>query len=226
MIKHHNFFKVHLPKKDYNGTAENELTEIIMEEAYLMSGGNWTKDYNPISPKSDKFEISLYPSIVYASNKLNHSESEKFQMFNDFLDASFVDFLEGFNPLYKCTSFIEYHLYYFKGKKSDFYKHIKYQIISIVKKRNDDKKKSFDYDNLELILNDWCKSKMEEKDKYKTEIKKADNVFVNNNSKIKSQSFGNENEQKETIWNKANIIIAIIVGIVTVIGVIWQMTNG
>src|SRR5690625_4083978 len=171
MIKHHDFFKVHLPKKDYKGKGENELTEIIMEEAYLMSNGNWTKGYNPVSPKKDKFEISLYPSIVYAANKLNYSKNEKFQMFNDFIDASFVDFLERFNPIYKCTSFIEYHLHYFKGEKSEFYKHIQYQIISIVKKRKEDKKKSFDYDYLELILTDWCDSMMDKNIKYSTEIK-------------------------------------------------------
>lgn len=225
MINHHNFFKVHLPKKNYKGKVDNELTEIFMEEAYLMSDGNWTKDYNPISPKADKFEISLYPSIVYAANKLNYSENEKFQMFNDFIDSSFVDFLERFNPAYKCTSFIEYHLFYFKGEKSEFYKHVKYQIISVVKKRKEVKKKVYDYDNLEMILNDWCDSKMNKKKEYSTEIKKANNVFVNNNSKIKSQSIGIENDQEETIWNKVNIVVAIVVGIITIIGVLWQIMN-
>jgi hypothetical protein len=157
MIKHHNFFKVHLPKKDYKGKDEYELTEIIMEEFHLFSDGKWTKDYELNNPKTDKFEISLYPSILYIANKLNYSENEKFQIINAFLDSSFVEFLERFNPLYKCTSFIEYHLCYFKGEKTEFYKHIKYQIISVVKKRKELKKKDFDYDNLEQILTDWVK---------------------------------------------------------------------
>lgn len=154
MIKHHNFFKVHLPKKDYKGEDENELTEILMEEAYLMSDGQLAKNYNPINPKTDKFEISLYPSILYAANKLNYSEKEKFDSVNGFIDNGFIDFLEGFNPLYKCTNFIEYHLYYFKGEKKEFYKHIKYQILSVIKKRKTTENKTFDYDNLEMILTD------------------------------------------------------------------------
>ena len=74
MIKHHNYFKVHLPKKEYKGESENELSEIFMEEAHLMSDGKWTKNYDPINPKTDKFEISLYPSILYAANKLNYCQ--------------------------------------------------------------------------------------------------------------------------------------------------------
>jgi len=224
MIKHHNFFKVHLPKKEYKGKDENELTEILMEEFFLFSEGKWTKDFEPKNPKTDKFEISLYPSIVYAGNKLNYSESEKFQMINDFLDSSFVDYLERFNPLYKCTSFIEYHLYYFKGDKTEFYKHIKYQILSVVKKRKESKKKDFDYENLEQILIDWVNEKMKVKEE-KNSILNAENVIINKKSKIKNQSIGSEKEPKESSWNKANVIIALIVGIATIIGIIWGIMN-
>ena len=224
MIKHHNFFKVHLPKKEYKGKDKNELTEILMEEFYLFSEGKWTKDYEPKSPKTDKFEISLYPSIVYAGNKLNYSENEKFKMINDFLDSSFVDYLERFNPLYKCTSFIEYHLYYFKGDKTEFYKHIKYQILSVVKKRKESKKKDFDYENLEQILIDWVNEKMKVKEEKKS-ILNAENVIINKKSKIKNQSIGSEKEPKESNWNKANVIIALIVGIATIIGIIWGIMN-
>lgn len=224
MIKHHNFFKVHLPKKDYKGKNENELTEILMEEFRLISDGKWIKDCETNNPKTDKFEISLYPSIPYAANKLNYSENEKFQMINDFLDSSFVDFLERFNPLFKCTSFIEYHLYYFKGEKTEFYKHIKYQIISVVKKRKELRKKDFDYDNLEQIITDWVNEKMKVKE-VKSSILYAENVIINKKSKIKNQSIGNGKEQKESNWNKANVIIAFVVGIITVIGIIWGIMN-
>ncbi|WGF93980.1 hypothetical protein [Aequorivita marisscotiae] len=224
MIKHHNFFKVHLPKKEYKGKDENELAEILMEEFYLFSEGKWTKDYEPKNPKTDKFEISLYPSIIYAGNKLNYSENEKFQMINDFLDSSFVDYLERFNPLYKCTSFIEYHLYYFKGNKTEFYKHIKYQILSVVKKRKESKKKDFDYESLEQILIDWVNEKMKVKEEKKS-ILNAENVIINKKSKIKNQSIGNEKEPKESNWNKANVIIALIVGIATIIGIVWGIMN-
>lgn len=224
MIKHHNFFKVHLPKKEYKGESENELTEILMEEAHLMSDGEWTKDYNPISPKTDKFEISLYPSILYAANKLNYSENEKFNSVNNFIDNAFVDFLERFSPLYKCTGFIEYHLYYYKGEKTEFYKHIKYQILSIVKKRKANESKNFDYDNLELILTDWFEKKIKVKDKT-SNVFNAENIVINKKSKIKKQSIGKEKEQKESIWNKTNVIITLVVGIVTIIGIIWQIMN-
>lgn len=223
MIKHHNFFKVHLPKKEYKGDGENELAEILMEEFYLFSEGKWTKDYKPKNPKTDKFEISLYPSILYAGNKINHTETEMFQMINDFLDSSFVDYLERFNPLYKCTTFIEYHLYHFQGDKSEFYKHIKYQILSVVKRRKESKKKDFDYESLEQILIDWVNEKMEVR-KEKS-ILNAENVIINRKSEIKNQSIRNEKEPHESNWNKVNVIIALIVGIATIIGIIWEIIN-
>ncbi|KUO64939.1 MAG: hypothetical protein APF83_01770 [Lutibacter sp. BRH_c52] len=224
MIKHHNFFKVHLPKKEYKGERENELTEIFMEEVYLMSDGEWTKDYVPISPKTDKFEISLYPSILYAANELNYSENEKFNSVNNFIDNAFVDFLERFSPLYKCTSFIEYHLHYYKGEKTEFYKHIKYQILSIIKKRKTSEKKNFDYDNLELILTDWFEKKMKIQVN-KSNVFNAENIIINKKNKIINQSLGKEKGQNESIWNKTNVIIALVVGIVTIFGIIWEILN-
>jgi len=224
MIKHHNYFKVHLPKKDYKGKDKGELTEILMEEFHLYSNGNWTKDYKSINPKEDKFEISLYPSIVYATNQLNYSENEKFQSINNFIDNSFVDFLERFNPLYKCTSFIEYHLYYYKGDANDFYKHIKYQILSIIKKRKkNDTKNDFDYENLELILNDWIKTKMEiEKDnKFETNIKNVKNVIVNNDSKGNSKISNKKNKPLKDKIEFYSIIIAV-VGILVSIIIGWK----
>ncbi|MDX8553760.1 hypothetical protein MK851_09015 [Tenacibaculum sp. 1B UA] len=224
MIKHHNYFKVHLPKKQYKGESEDELAEIIMEEAYLLSDGKWTKNYSPINPKTDRFEVSLYPSILYATNKLNYSEKEKFQMINNYLDHSFVDFLEKFDPLYKCTSFIEYHLHYFKGDKTEFYKHIKYQIITIIKKRKELKKKNLDYNNLELIISDWVNEKMKTKEE-KLNTLNAENVIINNKSKIKNQSIKTGKDPKESNWNKANVLIALVVGTVTIIGIIWGIIN-
>jgi len=194
-----------------------------MEEFYLFSEGKWTKDYKPKNPKTDKFEISLYPSILYAGNKINHTETEMFQMINDFLDSSFVDYLERFNPLYKCTTFIEYHLYHFQGDKSEFYKHIKYQILSVVKRRKESKKKDFDYESLEQILIDWVNEKMEVR-KEKS-ILNAENVIINRKSEIKNQSIRNEKEPHESNWNKVNVIIALIVGIATIIGIIWEIIN-
>ncbi|MDY0780833.1 hypothetical protein [Tenacibaculum sp. IB213877] len=217
MIKHHGFFKVHLPIKDYDGKNEGDFAEIMMEEFYLFSEGKWTKDYESVNPKKDEFEITLYPSIVYAANKLGYSESKKFQVINDYIDNSFVNLLECFSPLYKCTSYIEYHLYYYSGEKEDFYKHIKYQILSIVKNRKLKNKDNFDYENLELTINDWLEMKKEVKEnKYNTNIKSAKNVYVNNNSKIKTQAYTTERKNKTGFYSILlailGIIIAIIVG--------------
>ncbi|WP_434036044.1 hypothetical protein [Formosa sp. 4Alg 33] len=224
MIKHHNYYKVHLPNKQYSGESVDELAEILMEEAHLASNGKWTKNYTAKNPKTDQFEISLYPSILYATNKLDYSENEKFQTINNFLDNQFVDFLERFNPLYKCTSFIEYHLNYFKGDKTEFCKHIKYQILFVVQKRKKLKKKDFDYESLEQILIDWVNEKMIIKEEKKS-ILNAETVIINNKSKIKKQSIGNQKELKESNWNKANVIITLIVGIVTVIGIVWGIMS-
>lgn len=55
----------------------------------------------------------------------------------------------------------------------------------------------------------------------KQQIINEGNFIINNNSKIKKQSLGKEKEQKESNWSKANVIIALIVGIFTIIGIIW-----
>jgi hypothetical protein len=60
MIDHHNYYKVHLPKKEYKGDSDGELSEILMEEFYLLSDGKLTESYTSINPKGDKFEISLF----------------------------------------------------------------------------------------------------------------------------------------------------------------------
>lgn len=96
MIKHHNYYKVHLPKKDYKGESD-EFAEVIMEEFYLVSNGEWTKNYIPTNPKTDQFEISLYHSILYAANKLNYFENEKFKIINDFFRGSLQLFSSVFD---------------------------------------------------------------------------------------------------------------------------------
>ena len=53
----------------------------------------------------------------------------------------------------------------------------------------------------------------------KNSILNAENVIINKKSKIKNQSIGIEKEPKESNWSKANVIIALIVGIVTIIGI-------
>ena len=212
-IKHHNYFKVHLPKKNYNGEDENDLAEIIMEEFYLISNGEMTKNYESVNPKEDQFEISLFPSIVYAANKLKKTDSEKFQMINNYIDNSFVDFLERFNPLYKCVGFIEYHLHFYNGDKDDFYKHIKYEILSIIRNRKKSDSK-IDFENLEQIITDWLDTKMKNKN---TNINNAKNVIINNGNKNKTEINSPENKKDKIglyslVAGLIGLVISIVVG--------------
>lgn len=55
----------------------------------------------------------------------------------------------------------------------------------------------------------------------KGDIVNNGNLIINNDSKIKHQTINSKNDGKESFWTKANVIIALIVGIVTIIGVLW-----
>lgn len=216
MIKHHNYFKIHLPKKDYNGDNEDDLAEIIMEELYLFSNGEMTKGYESKNPKKDKFEISIFPSIVLAANKLNKTEQEKFQMINNHIDNSFVDYLEKFKPLYKCIGFIEYHLHFYNGTNDEFYKHIKYEILSIINKRKSKHSNSeVDFNNLEQIINDWLKNKMNNDI---TNINNANNIIINNGNKNRTEIIekinSKTNKDKIAIYSLVAAIIGLIISIV------------
>ena len=57
----------------------------------------------------------------------------------------------------------------------------------------------------------------------KQEIVNNGNLIINKNSKVKKQTFENDNGQKESIWSKANVIIALIAGIVGIITLIWTI---
>lgn len=59
----------------------------------------------------------------------------------------------------------------------------------------------------------------------KETIINSGNLIINQKSKIKNQTVKNGTEQKESSWSKANIIIALIVGIATIAGVFWQIFN-
>lgn len=215
MIKHHEFFKVHLPIKDYKERSESVLAEIFMEEFYLEGRA---KNYEPINPKEDELAVTLYPSILLAINESSQSENEKFQRVNKSLDMSFVDQLERFSPIYKSAGFIDYHLAYYKGNKIDFYKHIKYQILNIIKERKKLNSRNYDYSTLELVVSDWVNEKMEVKSSM--EISNNENVIINQNNEVKNQSINSEAKPKESIWTKVGGVVAIITLIVTIVGLI------
>lgn len=51
------------------------------------------------------------------------------------------------------------------------------------------------------------------------------NLIINQKSKIGKQIVNSETESKESSWSKANVIIALVVGIATIAGVLWQILN-
>jgi len=59
----------------------------------------------------------------------------------------------------------------------------------------------------------------------KETIVNTGNLIINQESKIETQTIKSGIEQKESNWSKANIIIALVVGIATIAGVLWQIFN-
>lgn len=49
------------------------------------------------------------------------------------------------------------------------------------------------------------------------------NMIINKKSKTRNQTIKNGTKQEESNWSKTNVIIALIVGIATIIGVLWQI---
>lgn len=83
-----------------------------------------------------------------------------------------------------------------------------------------------DYSNIANRLNDFIgktNREMNNNPPSKETINNSGNLIINNGSKINNQNNGNRPEQKDSIWSKAQVIIALVVGIATVIGIIWQM---
>ena len=49
------------------------------------------------------------------------------------------------------------------------------------------------------------------------------NMIINKKSKTREQTIKNGADQKESNWSKTNVIIALVVGIATIIGVLYQI---
>lgn len=182
-IKTHDFFQVHYPSKNYDGSSEDELAEIIMEEFHLYSNGTATKNYDTINPKKDDLALNLYPSFILLANKTKKSDAEKSQFINECLDDEFVNFLTMFNPIYKLMDFIEYHFLLYKGEKQNFAKHIKYSIISLIQKRKKyENGKDFDkYEEIENLVLDWVASKKENNENNNLTTYSSNKIKVTNN---------------------------------------------
>lgn len=203
-VKHNNIFNVYLPKS-ISGDEESLTPKMIIEEAYLMSNGTITPDFEPNDKDRNPLDVVLYPSFIFASKKIHQTELEQYVFINECIDMEFCKMLLCIKPIYRLTEFIDYHYVLYKEDKSIFLKHIKFVILPLIKmtiEHNASSKELIkkDYpDNSivsEIILS-WVKekdelinppNKMVPNTKNETTIKKAKNVIVNNDSKINSQS--------------------------------------
>ena len=59
----------------------------------------------------------------------------------------------------------------------------------------------------------------------KEDIVNHGNLTINNNTQIKNQTLEVDRDRKESMWTKANVVIALIVAIATIVGIIWTMFN-
>ncbi|MDI5950214.1 hypothetical protein QLS91_16580 [Flavobacterium sp. LB2P84] len=57
----------------------------------------------------------------------------------------------------------------------------------------------------------------------KETIVNSGNLIINKKSKIRKQTIKGETQQTDSNWSKANVVIALIVGIVTITGILWQI---
>lgn len=226
-VKHHKIFSVYLPKS-INGDEESLTPTMFVEEAYLMSNGTMTPDFKPNDQDRNPLDVVLYPSFIFVSKKIYQTESEQYAFINESIDVEFCKMLLCIKPIYRLTEFIDYHYNQYKEHKNIFLKHLKFVILPLIKKiieQNPDSKKLIkqdypDYSVVSEIILTWLReieelinpqNKMTSNAKIETNIKKAKNVIVNNDSNINSQS--NEIKPK----TKKSKILAIIGLIISVI---------
>lgn len=202
-IKHHNIFKIYLPKN--TGENEEKITpEMFLEEAYLWSNGSITPDFKPNDFERNELDVVLYPSFIFAAKKLHQTETEQTEFINKRIDVEFCKMLLWIKPIYRLNEFVDYHFNKYEGDKNIFLKHIKFVIVPLIKTiiENNSKSKVLikeeypDFSIVSEIILSWILAKEEllnpkdkvENSKFETTIKKAKNVIVNNDSQIKNQN--------------------------------------
>lgn len=207
-LRHHDFFQLYLPiDRDY---SKIELIDTITEEFHMvnMKGVNVKGEYD--NPKKCAFDVPLYPSFIYTSKEFHKDNGGQFQYINDCIDSEFVNLLYSIKPVYRIMEVIDYHYENYNGEKELFHRHLKYSIIENLNQRK--KIEKFDSDKLELIINvinEWLEKMNDKKNISSNNIEKAENVIINNNSKIGEQKIDNKKISK---FNNSTIkIIGIII---------------
>lgn len=158
-LKHHNIFQVYLPRS-IKSEADISRHDWFAEEYYLYYGEKVENSNFPIDYKRNPLDVILYPSFAVLAIKYKTNDFERFQFVNDCIDSEFTNMLLRFNPAYKCEVLLDYHLENYKGKRIDFIKHIKYHILSKLRKKiqADGKIALYDSDQLESFLEDYIKT--------------------------------------------------------------------
>lgn len=187
-----------------------------MEEFHLYFNGEMTPNYEYPNKKDCAFDVTLYPSFIYASVKLKKKENEQFHFINDCIDSEFVNMLLNINPVYRVMGFIDYHFERFAGERDIFIKHIKYVIVQNIEQRilkadNNANR----YKEIEIVIKDWVmkKTKTKEKDNFSTTINNPNNITLNNGTKIKTQN----NQTKIGGKTKIALIISLLMLVIAII---------
>lgn len=231
-IKHHNIFKVYLPKNISENT-DSFTPEMFLEEAYLWSNGSMTPDFKPNDSERNPLDVVLFPSFIFASKKLHQTETEQTEYINERIDVEFCKMLLWVKPIYRLTEFIDYHYSIYQDDKNIFFKHIKFVILPLIKIIIENNSNSKDlmkeeypaFSDVAEIIQAWLiekekllnpQNEMPTHVKFETKIKKAKNIIVNNDSNIDNQSNMTHKPSKKTL----TIIGLIISGIMLIIAIV------
>lgn len=200
-LKHHEFFKVFLPK---NRDPENmDAGDMLMEETTLYYGGQITTNYELDVKGKTLLDIDISPTHIYMSWFFNKNDpNARFRELNKSIDRIFTKKLLQVEPIYRCTLLLDYHFYYYKGDVNLFFKHIKYEIIPLssilieeLKKEGHHDRKIPDFEILNRVILEWIESKAP---------KRRKNIF----QKIKSLNW---NQIVTILVSLLGLIIALIV---------------
>lgn len=235
-VNHHKIFSVYLPKS-VSGDEESFTPTMFIEEAYLMSDGTMTPDFQPNDQDRNPLDVVLYPSFIFAAKKIRQTESEQFEYINERIDVEFCKMLLCIKSIYRLTEFVDYHYNLYKEDKNIFLKHLRFVILPLIKRIIEHSSSSKelikedypDYSIVSEIILSWVKEKeelinpqikMTANAKFETNIKKAKNVIVNNDSKIDFQ--GNKTWTKKNKSKILTIIGLVISAIMLVIALVTQ----
>ncbi len=112
------------------------MVDVLMEEFHLVHNGQITPTYEYDDSERSTLDVILYPSLLYLSRELHRNDTfEQNKFINECIDSEFVKMLFRIYPVYKVADFIEYHFRHYEGDTQEFFKHMKYSIIPIIRRK-------------------------------------------------------------------------------------------